>query len=181
MTIQLEKSAQPVTGERFRQFLSDLGISEIHGLETLRLVRMCNNAYETANSERLRNEQISEQRWRILLRLLIEEQHGNPDVNPTHLASTQHVSKNTISSLLRSLEEQELIERTLDQSDRRQFRIRLTASGRALISQSMPDHIAFLNQLTLGLEQTEVEELHRLLQKLHASISNCPRQTQQAT
>lgn len=171
MTIVSEVHRQPVTGEKFKQFLADLDVHEIHGLEMLRLVRMCANAYETSSSERLRKEQISEQRWRLLLRLLIEEQHCNPEVSPTHLAQTQNVSKNTISSLLRSLEEHGHIERTLDQNDRRQFRIRLTEKGRTLMRESMPGHIAFLNRLTSGLSDEEVNHLHQLLQKLHKSIS----------
>ena len=115
MTIDSNLERKSVTSLPFKQFLAQLGVNEIHGLETLRLIKMCANAYETVASEHLRTEQISEQRWRLLLRLLLEEQHGNPHVNPTHLANTQQVSKNTISSLLRSLEEQGLIERTLDQ------------------------------------------------------------------
>lgn len=170
MTIVSGSAHEQVTGEKFKQFLVDLGVEDIHGLELLRLVRMCANAYETSSSERLRNEHISEQRWRLLLRLLIEEQHGNLDVSPTRLSETQHVSKNTISSLLRSLEEQRLIERTLDQTDRRQFRIRLTEEGRSLLRESMPEHIAFLNKLTSALNEEEVNTLHRLLQKLHRSI-----------
>ena len=170
MTIVSGAGRQQVTGEKFKQFLADLGVKDIHGLELLRLVRMCANGYETSSSERLRNEHISEQRWRLLLRLLVEEQHGNLDVSPTRLSEAQHVSKNTISSLLRSLEEQGFIERTLDQTDRRQFRIRLTEKGRSLMRESMPGHIAFLNKLTSTLDEEEVNTLHRLLLKLHRSI-----------
>ncbi|MFN8440412.1 MAG: MarR family transcriptional regulator [Caldilineaceae bacterium] len=170
MTIVSGTGHQQVTGEKFKQFLADIGVQDFHGLELLRLVRMCANAYETSSSERLRNERISEQRWRLLLRLLVEEQQGNLDVSPTHLSEAQHVSKNTISSLLRSLEEQGLIERTLDQTDRRQFRIRLSEEGRSLMRESMPVHIAFLNNLTSALNEEEVNTLHRLLMKLHRSI-----------
>ncbi len=170
MTIGSGSAHQHVTGEKFKQFLIELGVQDTHGLEILRLVRMCANAYETSSSERLRNEHISEQRWRLLLRLLVEEQHGNLDVSPTRLSETQHVSKNTISSLLRSLEDQRLIERTLDQTDRRQFRIRLTEEGRSLMRESMPGHIDFLNKLTSALNEEEVNTLQRLLQKLHRSI-----------
>ena len=173
MTIDSNLERKSVTSLPFKQFLAQLGVNEIHGLETLRLIKMCANAYETVTSEHLRTEQISEQRWRLLLRLLMEEQHGNPTVNPTHLANTQQVSKNTISSLLRSLEEQGFIERTLDQDDRRQFHIRLTEAGRQLVRDSLPVHITFLNQLTNELSRDEVNNLHQLLQRLHSSIQTC--------
>lgn len=110
----------------------------------------------------MRTEQISEQRWRLLLRLLLEEQHGNPHVNPTHLANTQQVSKNTISSLLRSLEEQRLIERTLDQDDRRQFHIRLTEAGRQLVRDSARSYRISQSANQRAFSRDEVNNLHQL-------------------
>ena len=136
MTIDSNLERKSVTSLPIKQFLAQLGVNEIHGLETLRLIKMCANAYETVASEHLRTEQISEQRWRLLLRLLMEEQHGNPNVNPTHLANTQQV-------------------------------------GRQLVRDSLPVHIAFLNQLTNELSRDEVNNLHQLLQKLHSSIHTC--------
>ena len=66
--------------------------------------------------------------------LYVEEQRGKSlGLPPSYLSRCQDVTKNTISVLLRGLEDQGWIERTLDPDDRRVFRIRLTPAGRELI------------------------------------------------
>lgn len=117
--------------------------------------------------------ELSGPRWRLMSRLYIEEQLGNGDgVTPTVLSFSQRVSKNTISSLLRSLEQQELIQRNLDTADRRVFRIQLTETGRSLIQKSAPGRVAALNTMFSGLNNDEKRNLLALLDKLHQSLVN---------
>ena len=95
---------------------------------------------------------LSGPRWILLFRLLAEERSGcGEGVSPTHLSQRQNVSKNTISVLLRGLEEQGLIERSLVPDDRRAFHIHLTDVGRTLVETTAPADIAFLNEMTAGL------------------------------
>ena len=169
MTIQTGESS-PHSHAQFHQFLSEHGVDQIDGLEIVRLVKMVANTYESVITTQMGGEQLTGPRWRLLLRLLMEEEQGRPEVNPTHLSRTQQVSKNTISSHLRALEEQGLIERTLDPGDRRQFRIRLSDRGRDLLTASMPDHMRFLNELIASLDMGEIDQLRTLLTKLHGSL-----------
>ena len=74
-------------------------------------------------------------------------------MSPTHLSRCQNVSKNTISSLIGGLEEQGLVERELDRTDKRVFRIHLTDAGRQAVQETAPDHVAYLNALAGGLER----------------------------
>ena len=112
-------------------------------------------------------------RWVLLFRLLAEERSGcGEGISPTHLSQRQNVSKNTISVLLRGLEEQGLIERALVPDDRRAFQIRLTDAGRTLVETTAPAHIAFLNAVAAGLTAEENAQLIELLQKLHRSLSS---------
>jgi len=156
--------------DAFHQLLAACGIADAHGMEVLRLVHMVANTYENVMAARMHDDKLSAPRWRLLLRLMLEEQRGAPCVHPTQLSKSQHVSKNTISAHLRSLEEQGLIERELDPDDRRQFRIRLSGVGRTLIRNATPGHMAFLNQLTAELTPDEREQLKALLAKLHRSL-----------
>jgi DNA-binding MarR family transcriptional regulator len=156
--------------EHFRRFLAELGITEAYGVELLRLVRLLANSYDMIMAERMRKEHLSAPRWRLLLRLHMEERLGNPSVNPTQLSKTQNVSKNTISAHLRTLEEQGLIEREIDPEDLRQFRIRLSDAGRELIRNSTPGHMTFLNELAGDLTAVEREQLQNLLRTLHSSL-----------
>jgi DNA-binding MarR family transcriptional regulator len=148
------------------------GEVDFSALELVRCVHLAANTYEAAVDERLRETGLSGPRWALLLRLLAEERcAGCPDgLSPTHLSQHQNVSKNTISALLRGLEEQGLIERALDPDDRRGFRIRLTAAGRQLVETTTPGHIAFLERLAAGLSADERSQLIGLLEKLHRSI-----------
>lgn len=154
----------------FQEFLRDHGVDEVHGLELLRQIHHLANTYENVTSERMRATNMSEPRWRLLLRLWLAEMGGQPPVRPTQLSRSQQVSKNTISTHLRSLEDQGLIVREIDPDDRRQFRIRLSESGRLLVAQATPGHIRFLNQLTAGLTMAEIEQLQTLLRRLQQSL-----------
>jgi DNA-binding MarR family transcriptional regulator len=152
-----------------RSLAGDAGMT---GLELIRWLHMATNAYAGAADEQLRDAGLSGSRWVLLFRLLAEERCGcGEGISPTHLSQRQNVSKNTISVLLRGLEEQGLIERTLVPDDRRAFQIRLTDAGRTLVETTAPAHIAFLNAVAAGLTAEENAQLIELLQKLHRSLS----------
>ena len=151
-------------------FLAEHGISELHGVEVMRLIHLLANSYETVTSGRASNDKLSGPRWHLILHLWTAERMGMPWVGPTQLSKTQQVSKNTISTHLRSLEEQGLIERELDPEDRRQFRIRLSESGRALVQSATPSRVRFLNSLTADLSKQEIEQLTALFRRLLRSV-----------
>ncbi len=114
---------------------------------------------------------LSGSRWRLLLRLLIEEELGNgAGLTPTVLSHSQRVSKNTISALLRGLEAQGLIQRALDSADLRAFRIQLTQAGRDYLHNTTPRRLEGLNRLLSGLDPQEREQLTMLLEKLQRSL-----------
>lgn len=149
-----------------------IGDIDLGGLELLRLVKTVANLYDALADDHLRAVDLSGSRLRLLLRLWAEEVHGHLEgTSPTHLSHCQNVSKNTISALLRGLEEQGLVERTLDADDRRVFRMRLTAAGRALVQATAPEHMDYLNRLPAGLTPAEREQLIELLAKLRQSLS----------
>ena len=158
------------TADPIPQLLAQIGVPDVRGVEILRLVRLVNNTYESILSDCLGEAPLTFHRWRVLLRIWMEEQTGHQGVNPTHLSRTQQLSKNTISDHLRALEAAGLIDRELDESDRRQFKIQLTDTGRQLIQRTTPEHVGFLNRLLDGLSPAEVEEMTRSLQQLYVAL-----------
>jgi DNA-binding MarR family transcriptional regulator len=146
------------------------GQNEFTGIEIASLVRMIANQYETLGEQHNPNDRLSGPRWGLLLRLLAEEERGNLYTTPTYLSRCQNVSKNTISSLLRGLEDQGLITRRLDENDRRIFHITLTPQGRTLIQDTAPARIERLNQLVSQLTPEEQAQLSSLLAKLYRSM-----------
>lgn len=169
-----QSAAQPEEHRAvFVRLLQEIGVTETHGLELLRLVKMCNGAYDNILGEQMRQSSLSLPQWRLLLRLLAAEQGANKCLTPTELARSQRLSKNTISAHLRALEERGLIEREIDPDDLRAFRIQLSGEGRQIIRHSLPIHISFLNDLTGELTSPEVAQLELLLAKLHRSLLRC--------
>ncbi len=154
----------------FRQLLAESGVDHVHGMEVLRLIKMCAGAYDRILGERMRDEEISLPQWRILIRLYLAERNSQSALTPTDLAHSQCLSKNTISAHLRALEELRLIERQLDPNDLRAFRIRLTTDSRSLIRSSTPLHLEFLNDLIAQLSLEECQTLQGLLAKLVESL-----------
>ncbi len=143
------------------------------GLELVRLIHMLGNLYASEAENQVNGVAMSGPRWRLLLRLFMEELHGQTEgLAPSYLSRCQNVSKNTISVLLRGLEEHGWVERTLDPEDRRVFRMRLTPAGRDLIRTSAPERLAHLNALVDDLSAEERTQLIRLLSKLHRSLAD---------
>jgi MarR family 2-MHQ and catechol resistance regulon transcriptional repressor len=107
----------------------------------------------------------------ILMRLMMDEKMGvGEPLTPTVLSEFQNVSKNTISSLIRGLEEQGLVTREIDQKDKRMFRLRITDKGRDLVHEDLPQMAVMMNTLTEVLSTEEKAQLLSLLGKLKMSL-----------
>lgn len=160
----------PAVARVLDSLLTEAGVAGTHGIEMLRLVRAVDHGYDRLLNAAMHTGAITAPRWRILLRLWVEEQLGQGAVSPTHLSRTQQLAKNTISDHLRTLEEAGLIVRELDRKDRRQFQIRLTDAGRDVVREYTPAHAQRLNQLLAGFSTQEVATLQALLGRLHAAL-----------
>ena len=117
------------------------------------------------------DKELSGPRWRLLMRLLIEERRGDSTgCTPTDLSQSQRVGKNTISALLRGLEAQGLIRRSLDPADLRTFRIQLTQFGRDYLHGAAPARVENLNRLFSKLDLEQQARLTELLETLRRSL-----------
>ncbi len=156
----------------WRSKLKELtGADDTTGVEILSLVRVLTRLCEFVESQLSTEPELSGPRWGLLMLLLAHEHKADDQgVTPTALSHLQGVSRNTISSLLRGLEEQGYVERTLDPQDYRVFRIRLTDAGRQVARSLAPERVALMNRLVAGLSPAEREQLLLLLEKLHDSI-----------
>ena len=110
--------------------------------------------------------------YRVLMHLFFAEQVGErAELNPSEISDRQGVSRNTISSLIRNLEEEGMVERRLDPDDRRRFNISLTDSGRAVIRQHTSNHLAMIDSCFRALSDDEQATLLHLLQKLGERVA----------
>jgi len=162
--------------EQFREHFKEIlqrrfNISDGSGLELLMTMHRVANLSNMFDSQGQEHEGLSGPRWWLLLRLFFEEEMGNTDgLTPSFLSHSQRVSKNTISALLRGLEEQGFINRIMDASDLRIFRIQLTPAGREMIMRSAPGRIESLNQLYSVLSHDERASLQQILNKLNQRL-----------
>ena len=162
-----EKLRQQILNRLFRNGAN----ADIRGMEISSLIRSLANYYGAAIHNRTIPGELSGPRMGLLLHLLAEEECGNAQgINPTSLSHFQHVKKNTISSLLRGLEEKGLVERTLDPQDKRVFKIRITQAGKDLIQTMGPKRLGLMNDLASALTDAEKDQLIILLDKLRKSI-----------
>jgi DNA-binding MarR family transcriptional regulator len=157
---------------QWRKHLQDMsGGVDIRGLEVASSIRILQRLLDQVVSQSSEFGELSGPRLGILLRLMGEEEQGNTaGISPTRLSHYQDVKKNTITALLKGLEEQGLIERLPDLSDRRGFLIRITASGRELVLSTAPARFKFMNELTSVLTSEECEQLLDLLGKLRVTL-----------
>ncbi len=166
-----ESEMEKKRAEIFRQVKDFFNVEDTSGPELIGAIHRISHLSQMIDSQAEEGSGLSGPRWAIMLRLLMSEQRGSSTgLTPTDLSHHQRVSKNTISSLLRGLEEQGLIRRTLDPDDLRVFRIQLTEHGRAIIRESGPRRIERLNRMLDDLEPEEQTQLFTLLEKLLQSL-----------
>lgn len=90
-------------------------------------------------------------------------------VNLKVFSEKLHLQSNTLTPLLKRMEETGLITRTRSKEDERSIVISLTPKGRQLKSQG--EKINSQLKTNLGISLTEAEQLHSLLYKLIGHLS----------
>ena len=113
---------------------------------------------------------LSYAKYRLLMGLMISEDYeGKVGLNPSEISERQGTGRNTISALIRDLEGDGLIERTLDLQDRRKFNIRLTLAGRDKVGQHSKNHLETIANCFDILDQDEKIYLAKLITRLRQS------------
>jgi len=79
-------------------------------------------------------------------------------------------SKQRITKITDSLEQDGLVKRELDDQDRRIRRIRITEKGLGSIRMTLPIAIDILNRATLDLTEEELVQLTNLMKKIRRSL-----------
>ncbi len=142
--------------------------------QSLRLMdnlRMTSHAVYRAGESSLAESGISYARYRLLMHLLFaEEIDGRSNLNPSEISDKQGISRNTVSSLIRELENEGLIERHLDEKDRRRFNIRLTENGRLRVHTHASQHFQIIADSFSSLTADEQQTLAHLLNKINEKL-----------
>lgn len=131
-------------------------------------LRMVSHQLYQLNESNLEATGLSYAQYRVLMSLYFCEWAGQCDgLNPSQISVHQGTSRNTISALIRSLEDEKLVDRHLDSDDRRRFNIRLTDAGRKIILDHSSHFIQATDELFRVLNPEEMETLGALLHTLN--------------
>jgi MarR family transcriptional regulator for hemolysin len=134
-------------------------------------MRFVSRAIYHVAEQSLDEAELSFAQYKVLMHLFFAEQMGDRQVlNPSEISSRHGVSRNTISSLIRSLEDKGLLERRLDPNDRRRFDISLTEEGRSLVIENARHHLTIVGSCFSVLTLDEQETLSQLLRKVRAQV-----------
>jgi len=104
--------------------------------------------------------------------LMVLDRLRGQELTQRRLARELYVSFPNITVMLSRLEKTELVERTVNESDRREKFVRITRRGRALLTRIWKDQQAQLERVTRGLNDAERLELAGLLSKLVAGLTS---------
>jgi len=127
-------------------------------------VRQTSHALKRIGESSLAAAGLSYAKYRVLMSLLLsEELDGKTELNPSEISDRQGTTRNTISSLIRDLEEEGLIERQLDLRDRRRFNICLTEAGREKVLENTGEHFRAIAGCFDILNDSEIEALSQLM------------------
>lgn len=140
---------------------SDIDPLTVRLMEQLRQVS--HDIYQISEQS-LAQAGLSFAQYRILMHLYFSrEVHGRDALNPSEISDRQGTSRNTISALIRTLEESGYVARHLDQDDRRKFNIRITAEGEAIVRDNVLRHLKTIENCFGVLNSAEQETLLTLL------------------
>ena len=114
---------------------------------------------------------LTEPQFMVLMSLYIHENiEGKNMLNPSEISKWRGTSRNTISSLIRGLEDDGLIERHLDSQDRRKFNICLSENGRERVSHYAHRQFRIVAGCFHNLTPEEKDSLRQLLAKIKDNL-----------
>lgn len=130
-------------------------------------MRMVSHLLHQLSESNLSESGLSYAQYRILFMLHFAEEIDACGMTPSEISDRQGTSRNTISSLIRTLEDDGLIMRQLDSDDRRKFNIQLTEAGREVVEERAREHMLMVDSIFQVLEPEEMETLSDLLHKVN--------------
>ena len=145
-------------------------------------MRRISHSIHQISSASIANSGLTEAQYQVLMSLFMSEHiEDRSELNPSEISKWRGTSRNTISSLIRGLEDDGLVERHLDQQDRRKFNISLTENGRSIISKYAHLQFRSVGNSFNKLTQEEQDTLSSLLNKLNQNLEDARSELEKIT
>jgi MarR family transcriptional regulator, 2-MHQ and catechol-resistance regulon repressor len=133
----------------------------------VKLRRAVNSLSARLNTPLSKNHSLTETQFGVL-----EALHHLGPMPQARLCEKLLVSGSNLTTVIDNLERNGLVRRDANPEDRRAYLVRLTDSGRALITRVFPEHAARIRILLSALTQAEQRELSRLCRKLGQAVGS---------
>ena len=101
--------------------------------------------------------------------LAVIEGAGAP-ITPGEISAAMHITSGSITSLLDTLEKQDLVRRFAHGEDRRKVLVDITPEGQQLLDEALPAIQLVARDLLKGLDDDEQLTLYELIQRTHMSV-----------
>lgn len=173
MDIPMHPHSQPngEKQERFREFINQVSPgADAKSVLLFGQLMHAHNLLTQAADRHLGAVGLSGAKFGLLMNLRRGEKHCGAGMQPSELSELQGTSRNTVSALIASLEEDGLISRQLHDTDRRKFLIRLTPEGRKVLETNLDSQFRFVTYCFAGFTASEREILLDFLTRLNASL-----------
>lgn len=99
--------------------------------------------------------------------IVIHELYNKGNLSQIQLANNTYKDAPTITRILDLLLKKDLISKIASPNDRRKFEISLTAKGRVLVEDMLPNLYVFRKQGWKDLTEEDFENLRRILDKIY--------------
>ena len=152
--------------ETVQNFATQFPELELSALQTWLSVMRVSGEVVAYLERYLSQYDLSQRKFFILILLM-----RNPDgLNISQLAEKTGVSCASITGLVERMKKADLVTREENARDRRVMIVQITAFGKTLLNQVLPDHYRRVSELMADLNEQEREGLQHLLQKVQVNV-----------
>jgi len=114
----------------------------------------------------LREYGLSPQQWRVM-RVLVESSQA---IDATELSKRCYLMMPSLTRILRSMEQRDLITRSPDKKDHRRLLVSITPSGKELHNELTPYNAARFADIERIVGREKLEQLHQLLSETISTL-----------
>ncbi|MEM7336950.1 MAG: MarR family transcriptional regulator [Chloroflexota bacterium] len=105
--------------------------------------------------------------WHVLHMIAV-----NQGLSQNELKELVNKDRPTVSRMIDVLERRNLVERRRDETDRRRFKLMLTAEGQAIYNEMQPEVVAFVNRFLNPISAEDQSHFYRILSQINAGLGD---------
>ena len=104
--------------------------------------------------------EISEGKFTILMLLYRQSDY---QLSPIELSKKAEVTKGTMTGLIAGLEKQGLVEKQINEKDKRSYLVKLSSKGLKLLNNILPEHYKLIGEIMSVLDNNQLKEMRSSL------------------